>query len=326
MKQLLSAATLSLACVCALAAGQAPPAGMLPGPFGAKPPPTDTSWVTRQFHDIAYGRAPAQQLDVYLPDAAAGHGPYPVVIAIHGGAFMFGDKADMQLNAPLQSLRHGFAVVSLNYRMSGEAPFPAAVQDVKAAVRFLRAHAAEYHLDPKMMIAWGGSAGGNLAAMLGTTGNTQQFDDAALGNPDQSSAVQGVVDWFGPIWFDLMDEQFKRSGKGQANHGAADSPESRYIGAALAVKPEQVKAASPATHATAAIPPFFIQHGTADQNVPTEQSVSFAAALRKLAGEERVELSLLPGARHGGPQFETAENLDKVFAFLARVASETKRP
>jgi acetyl esterase/lipase len=329
MKQLLSAAVLSLACAAALAAGQvpgAPPADALPGPFRGAPPEADTSWIERQFHNIAYGQSPAQQLDVYLPDAAAGAGPYPVVIAIHGGAFLFGDKADMQLNAPLQSVRRGFAVVSLNYRMSGEAPFPAAVQDVKAAVRFLRAHAAEFHLDRRMMIAWGDSAGGNLAAMLGTTGETRQFDEPASRNGDQSSTVQGVIDWYGPIYFDLMDAQFERSGKGRADHGGADSPESRYLGGALAGMPAQVKAASPATYATAAIPPFLIQQGTQDQTVPVEQSVMFATALRRLAGRDRVELSLLPGARHGGPEFETAENMEKVFAFLARVSGAAKKP
>lgn len=351
MKYLIPAAALFLACGCALAAGQpqpadaglgppaaggmpsgpmapqgpTPPMGMMGGPGGGMKM-ANTGWVARQFRDIVYGNSPAQKFDVYLPDAQAGPGPYPVVIAIHGGAFLFGDKADMQLTAPLQSVRRGYAVIALNYRLSGEAPFPAAVLDVKAAVRFLRAHAEEFHLDPDLMIAWGDAAGANLAAMLGTTGGTRRFDDAALGNMDRSSAVQGVVDWFGPIYFDLMDSQFQRSGKGQANHGAADSPESQYIGGALASMPAQVTAASPATYATPAIPPFFIEQGTEDQNVPTEQSVMFAAALRQLAGNDRVELSLLPGARHGGAQFDTAENLEKVFAFLDRVVSQNKHP
>ena len=313
MKHFLAAVAFALTCGGALAAGQ------MAHPGGA-PKRADTSWIPRQFHDIAYGRLPAQQLDLYLPNDDAGPGPYPVVIAIHGGAFMFGDKVDRQLTAPVQSVTHGFAVVALNYRLSGEAPFPAAVQDVKAAVRFLRAHAGEYHLDPHIMIAWGNSAGANLAAMLGTTGHTRQFDDPALGNMEQSSTVQGVVDWYGPIYFDLMDSQFKQSGKGAPNHGAADSAESKYLGATLASMPQQVQAASPATYATADVPPFFIEHGTADDSVPAEQSTMFAAALGKVAGRERVQLTLLPGANHGGPEFETDSNMDSVLAFLDRVA------
>ncbi len=130
------------------------------------PPPADTSHIKRKFLNLAYASiSAAQQLDVYLPNE--GEGPFPVIIAIHGGAFMGCDKADLQVLPMLEGLKRGYAVVSINYRMSGEAKFPALVQDAKAAIRWVRANAAQYKFDPNRIAAWGGSAGGYLSNMLG---------------------------------------------------------------------------------------------------------------------------------------------------------------
>lgn len=149
--------------------------------------------VSRQWHDVPYAdQSPAQKLDIFLPDT--GEGPYPVILAIHGGGFMGGDKDSGEVNAEMTGLTRGYAVVTVNYRLSGEAPFPAAVYDVKAAVRFLKAHASEYQLDPDRIAAWGDSAGGNLASMLGTTGGHGELEDLSMGNADQDSRVRCVVD------------------------------------------------------------------------------------------------------------------------------------
>jgi acetyl esterase/lipase len=265
--------------------------------------------------DVAYATtSPAQTLDIYLPKL--GKGPFPVIVQIHGGAFRAGDKADGQVNASLEGLKRGYAIVSINYRLSGEAIFPAQIQDVKAAIRWLRANAKTYTLNPDKMAAWGGSAGGHLAAMAGTTGDVPEFDDARLGNAEVSSRVQAVVDWFGPIQFDQMDPQFMASGKGRADHSAPNSPESALVGKPLAQALDLVKRASPATYISKTDPPFFIQHGTVDPLVPTQQSVNFAAALTNVLGKDKVTFIPLEGAGHGGPQFSAPDNLNKVFAFL----------
>jgi acetyl esterase/lipase len=256
----------------------------------------------------------SQKLDIYLP--SSGSGPFPVIVSIHGGAFLMGDKADGQLTPMLAGLDRGYAVVSVNYRLSSEAQFPAQVNDVKAAIRFLRANAATYNLDPNKIAVWGGSAGGYLAAMLGTSGGVADLEDMSQGNSDQSSAVQAVVDWFGPISFLDMDAQFTASGIGPANHNAADSPESKLLGSALTEVPELVAEADPTTYISSDDPPFFIQHGTADGNVPSEQSVDFAAALTKVLGAGNVTLQLLEGAGHAGPEFTTAENVALVLDWL----------
>jgi acetyl esterase/lipase len=265
--------------------------------------------------DLAYAsQSPAQKLDLYLPET--GDGPFPVIISIHGGAFLGGDKADGQLIPMLKGLERGYAVVSVNYRLSGEAKFPAQIYDIKAAIRWLRANAQAYKLDSARIAVWGGSAGGHLSAMAGTSGGVAALEDLSQGNPGVSSRVQAVVDWFGPIDFLQMDPQFVESGKGKPDHSEASSPESKLLGAQITSIPEKVKEASPATYISSDDPPMFIQHGTIDRLIPTEQSILFAEQLTQALGAENVTLLLLEGADHGGPQFDAASNVKIVLDFL----------
>ena len=193
--------------------------------------------------DLAYAIvSSAQKLDLYIPQ---GSGPFPLVIMVHGGGFMMGDKAEgMGLAGVDKLLAAGYAVASINYRLSGEAQYPAQIYDAKAAVRFLRANAATYNLNPTKFGAWGASAGGNLVALLGTTCGVAELEGAELGNADQSSCVQAVVDWFGPIDFLAMDEQFKGTSCAQ-DHNDAASPESQLVGAAIQTVPDLVKTTNP---------------------------------------------------------------------------------
>lgn len=268
--------------------------------------------------DVAYAStSPAQVLDLFLPESP---GPYPLVVNIHGGAFMMGSKE--MLDAPIARalLKSGIAVASVNYRLSGEARFPAAVQDVKAAVRFLRGNAARYALDPARVLAFGQSAGGNLASMLGTTGDTREFDDPALGHADQSSSVVAVVDWFGPTDFVHLDVHAAEQGCPEADqrHGEADSPESRYLGAAVATVPELAARASPITHISARTPRFLLQKGSDDCTVPVAQSQEFYDALH--AAGIPVDLDILQGAGHGDTNdrtvFLASGNVARVVAFM----------
>jgi acetyl esterase/lipase len=281
-------------------------------------PAADTRHVKRKYLDVPYADlSPAQKLDVYLPED--GKGPFPVIVSIHGGAFMAGDKADMQVLPMLEGLKRGYAVVAVNYRLSWEATFPALVHDVKAAVRWIRAHAPRYHFDPDRIAAWGGSAGGYLSAMSGTSAGVPELEDLSLGNPEQPSHVQAVVAWFGPTDFAKMDEYLAARGLAPApgtEHSGAHSPESLLLGRQITEIPDRVKAANPETYITGAAPPFFLQHGTLDPVVPVQMSINFAARLEQVIGKDRVQLGLLEGAEHGDPLFETPENVDKVFNFL----------
>ena len=276
----------------------------------------NTDYIKRKWIDIAYAnQSQAQKLDIYLPEE--GDGPYPVILSIHGGAFKSGDKGDGQVNAMLEGLKRGYAVVSINYRLSGEAIWPAQIQDVKAAIRWIRANSKQYKLNSGKIASWGGSAGGHLSAMAGTSGNVKELEDLSQGNADQSSRVQAVVDWFGPTDFLKMDEQAKESKVANPQvHSIPDSPESQLIGKNLQDAPDLVKAANPETYISKDDPPFFIQHGLNDPLVPYPQSVNFAKKLEQTLGKEKVTLELIPGTGHGGPNFQTKENIDKVFAFL----------
>ncbi len=282
------------------------------------PPPADTSHVKRKFLDIPYARlSPAQKLDIYLPDT--GEGPFPVVLLIHGGAFMGCDKADLHIVPALEGLKRGYAVVSINYRMSGEAKFPALVQDAKAAVRWIYANARKYKFDAQKIGVWGGSAGGYLASMLGVSAGIAELEDLSLGNSIQPCTVQVVVDWYGPTNFLKMDEQLAISGllpPPGFRHNEANSPESLLLGKTITEIPKKVKIANPETYIQSDIPPFLIQHGTKDAVVPVQQSFEFAEKLRRGSDNDRVVLELIAGAEHADPRFETPKNVSRVLDFL----------
>ncbi len=286
--------------------------------FSQPIPEANTDWVEHKRFDQAYAwRSPAQKLDIYWPEQDGG--PFPVILALHGGAFMGGDKRDIQLLPMLQGLQRGYAVVSINYRMSGEALFPALVQDVKAAIRWVRANAAHLRLDGRRLAAWGGSAGGYLALMAGVSAGVAQLDDPTLGHAEQSDQVQAVVDWFGPTDFLGMDDQLAESGLAPLEpfaHNGANSPESLLLGQQITQIPERVRLANPETYLRAGAPPFLLQHGTQDAVVPYQQSVHFAAQAAALLGKARVTLELLPGASHADPAFGTPQNVQKVLDFL----------
>jgi acetyl esterase/lipase/cytochrome b len=288
------------------------------------PQKPDVDNIKRKWLNIAYAdKSQAQKLDIYIPEK--GDGPFPVILSIHGGAFKGGDKADGQVTPMLEGLKRGYAVVSINYRLSGEAIWPAQIYDCKAAIRWVRANARQYKLNPDKIAAWGGSAGGHLSAMAGTSGDVKELEDLTQGNAGESSRVQAVVDWFGPTNFLKMDEDARESKVNNPQiHSIPDSPESELIGKNLADAPELVKAANPETYINKDDPPFLIQHGSVDPLVPYPQSIHFAEKLEKIAGKENVTFELIPGSGHGGPAFSTPENLNKVFAFLDRTLKKSK--
>ena len=283
-----------------------------------QPPDADTSHVRRRYLDIAYATlSPSQKLDIYLPDE--GEGPFPVVLSLHGGAFMGCDKADMQVLPMLEGLKRGYAVVAANYRLSWEATFPALVHDAKAVVRWIRGNAKWFYFDLERVAAWGGSAGGYLSTMLGVSDGIAKLTDLSLGNPDQPSNVQAVVDWFGPTNFRKMDEQLTASGLAPmegTQHSGVNSPESWLLGGKVTDIPERVKEANPETYIRENAAPFLIQHGVVDPVVPVQQSIGLAENLQRVCGNDRVVLELFDGFEHGDRRFESPLNVRRVLDFL----------
>lgn len=257
------------------------------------------------FRDLAYvpNGHPRQTLDLFVPPS---DGPLPLIIWIHGGAFRMGSKED---KAPLDYLDQGYAVASLNYRLSQHALFPAQIEDCKAAVRWLRAHAGHYGLDPARFAAWGESAGGHLVAMLGTTGDEAAFEVGE--HLDVSSRVQAVVDYFGPTDFLQMDAH--RLPHGMV-HDDADSPESELVGGAIQEHPDRVAAVNPITYVSSAAPPFLIVHGDQDPLVPYHQSTLLVAALEAVGVP--VTFYTVAGAGHGNFTDPAVPELTR--AFLAQ--------
>lgn len=250
--------------------------------------------------------SPNQVLDLYLPVQPSDK-PWPLMIWIHGGAWMGGSQA----NPPVLFLASkGFAVASIQHRFSSQAKWPAQCYDCKAAVRFLRANAAKYNFDPDRFGIGGDSSGGHLAAFVGTSGHAKEME-GDLGNPNLSSGVQAVVDWFGPTDLLMMDQQ---NGGHGLQHNPASSPESNLLGGPLQEKKDLAKTANPITYIDKNCPPFLIMHGDNDQLVPHGQSVELATALID-AGVE-VTMKTLHGAGHEDPQFRTAENQRLVEDFL----------
>jgi acetyl esterase/lipase len=241
------------------------------------------------FKNISYCTQghPRQVLDLYLPKSKD---KFPLIIWIHGGAFMGGSKQD---HVPLDYLERRYAVASINYRLSQHALFPAQIEDCKSAVRWLRTHAEKYQLDAERFAAWGESAGGHLAAMLGVSGHVTAFE---VGDHlDVSSRVQAVVDYFGPTDFLQMDAH--RLPEGML-HDPEDSPESKLVGGAIQANKEKTAAANPITYVRSDAAPILIVHGDQDPLVPFHQSMLLEAALKK-AGVE-VVFYPVKGAGHGG--------------------------
>jgi len=270
---------------------------------------------TRALRDLAYvenGHA-QQKLDLYLPEKAAG--PLPVIIWIHGGAWRAGNKG---MCPATRFVEHGYAVASVEYRFSQHAPFPAQIEDCKAAIRWLRAHAAEYSLDPERFGVWGSSAGGHLVALLGTSGDVKALETTG-GNLDRSSRVQAVCDWFGPT-----DLTVFASTPGYEGHAAAGSPESSLIGGAVLENKEKAARANPIPYVTKDDPAFLIVHGDRDPTVPPNQSKLLFEALRK-AGVS-AHLHIIHGAGHGGPGFGGRDIDEMVSGFFeARLKNRSSK-
>lgn len=274
------------------------------------PPPE----LVRTRIDVVYASASVnQKLDLYLPSAGAG--PFPLVVWVHGGGWMSGDK-DLPAGSPqFGLLARGYAVASINYRFSYEATFPAQIHDVKAAIRFIRGHATEYGLDKNRVAVWGFSAGGHLAALAGTSGGAVALEDLTQGNPGESSRVQAVIDWSGPIDFLQLDAEAIANGCGDPGYDSPTSSTSLLIGAPILDRPDLVLKANPTNYVTADDAPFFIQHGTQDCSVPQQQSQLIYSALAPVIGSSQVTLQFLAEG-HGGPLFDDAANIGKIADFL----------
>lgn len=287
-------------------AGMAQPQGF--GGFGQ--PQTEPDWK-----DVNYAGddLEAHRMDIYLPKT--GEGKYKVVIAIYGSAWFANNMKGMtymSLGKPLTDA--GFAVVSINHRSSADAKFPAQINDVKAAIRFVRANADKYRLDTSFIGITGFSSGGHLASLAGVSNGiksrtigatTIDVEGEVGGNLEFSSDVDAVVDWFGPVDMSRMHDC------STVNDGR--SPEAALIGGAPADLPDMVNHISPIFYMGEGGPRFLVIHGDADNVVPHCVSEFFAGELRKAGRLE--EFISVPGGGHGPVTFN-ADTFKKMTDFF----------
>ncbi|MFE0106185.1 alpha/beta hydrolase fold domain-containing protein [Streptomyces sp. NPDC059009] len=278
------------------------------------PPAAPAGDGVRLLRGVPYGNVEGSrplELDLWLPESGSGERP-PLVLYVHGGAWRRGRRDDMGLRlrgwtpGPFARIAAaGLAVASVDYRLSGEAVFPAPLDDLRAALRWLTLRAAELGVDTARTVVWGESSGGHLASLLALT---EPRAEGADGAPD----VRGAVIWYGPSdlttargGFDPHNDQF---------------PEAQLLGAAPAAVPELARAASPLAQVSPDAPPFLLVHGEADTMVHLSHSEALAAALDKAGA--RAELWPVPGADHGwhrlsGSQVEEIFNRSLAFAAAA---------
>jgi acetyl esterase/lipase len=274
---------------------------------GAARAGTFTTYEALEFARPA-GSAPLL-LDLRVPDGA---GPFPVLVFLHSGAWISGDRSG---GPAIREAARGYAVASIDYRLAPKFTWPAQIEDCKAAVRWLRANAARFHLDPSRVGVFGTSAGGHLAAVLGTSAGRAELEGIDLGNAQFSSAVKAVVDLYGPVDLLKMDEQKLPCYPGLS---ANDSfmPPSLLIGCPIQSCPEKTATSNPIVYIDANDPPFLIMQGKLDCLTPWQQSQELFDALR--AGGVLSKLVYLPTAQHADGQFDSAENRAIIDEFLDR--------
>lgn len=267
---------------------------------------------------------PSQTMDIYYPDEAK---PYKLIVLIHGGNSFGGDKRDKSLEPIIREMvEDGYAVASIDYRSSDKAIWPAQLYDAKAAIRYLRENGLLYDLDTERIVVWGTSTGAHLALMLAATNENPDYEDLKMGNSMVSSAVQGVVSWFGLC--DLIDYP---EGNDAANEVIGFDIAELLIRDSLALVDGKMSApryeewlntlknASPIYMVTEAFPPTLLVHGADDVIIPCKQSILMYREINRRCKADRATLRIIKHAGHDSPIFLDKENILEDIAWVDQI-------
>lgn len=281
-----------------------------------------TKEMVQLVSNVVYAQVPdrgyvskAMTMDLLVP---CGEGPYPTIVYINGGGFINANK-DGYIQQRLELAEHGYVVASITYRVAPASTFPAPLEDVKSAIRYLRAHADQFHIDSQHIGVMGGSAGGYLAAFAGTTSGMRQFDSGD--NLEQSSDVQAVVDLYGVS--DLTAIGADYGPDVQELHRSPAATEALWINGSpvfggkdggIDANPEGAAAANPISYISDKTPPFLLMHGDADTVVSPSQTEILRAAL----AQHNVEAQryVVKGAGHGGALWIQPEIMKLIIDFF----------
>ena len=298
-------------------------------------PEIDVNQFSKVELDLQYANESVNQiLDIWYPDT--GKAPYPLVIVFHGGAFAAGHKRSHYIKSMCKPISQGYAIATVEYRLYHEAKWPAQLYDGKAAIRFLRANAKKYQLDPNKFAVWGNSAGGNVTQLIAVTGDNPDMDDLSMG-VQASSKVQAAIAWY--TTSELMScEQFgtdiaqKRNetgaGKGMMpNDGKGDkSMFAELLGFMPLYYPEKTMKASPIAYVDENCPPMLLQHGTNDLVIDYHQSVYMKGKIDEVCGKDRAQLDLFDNEPHGSQVIKADKNINRCIDWLDQIFYDGKNP
>ncbi|MDA7881359.1 alpha/beta hydrolase [Akkermansiaceae bacterium] len=258
--------------------------------------------------DIEFAKVEERSLKLDLYFNGEAEKPTPLIVWIHGGAWRAGSRKGMPIQA---MLARGYTIASVDYRLTPVAPFPANVHDIKAAIRFLKANAARFGVDPQRVIIAGASAGGHLASLVGLSNGVAELEGKVGRNLDQSSEVNGVVSFYGASDLSTILSQ-------STQHGlSVRVPALKLLlGGSPEQKAELAWLASPLAHLDSQDPPVLLVHGNADNQMPYAQSTDLKKSCD--IAKIRCELITVDGGGHGGKDFYTSAILDKVTPFLKK--------
>lgn len=287
------------------------------------------SIYSRTYLDIPYCTdSPAQKLDIILPND--GEGPFPVIVFIHGGGWHYGSKRNAHTVHAMQLPANGYALVTIDYRLSPEAPWPAQIYDCKTALRFIRAEGSKYQLDTSKILIMGNSASAHLAGVLAATGDHPDYEDRTMGYPDATSRVDGVCTLYGIFDFPALDRHWEAVAKYDqvpdlSEEGTRASAVMALLSGRADIHNTNARHASSYYHIHTTMPPMFLLHGSSDPIVPYLQSIEFFQKYQRYNDSKNIHLEILEGEGHGGSAFRSDEIRFKIYRWFDRILGLEER-
>ncbi len=258
----------------------------------------DVTQFPKEFLNISYAHdAPEQKMDIFLPGT---DGVYPVVLLVHGGGWAWGGRREECLSSVYQIISQGYALASMDYRRCPEYQWPAHIEDLQTAIRFLKTHGLEYQLQTQTLVLWGNSAGAHLCELAASMSGKEPWIGKNDLYPDADNRIDGVISMYGVSDFTL--EEMKGTPLFEDD-----------------VPYEVLEQASAFYHVDVHFPKILFQHGDADQMVPYGQSVRMHDHITGICGPSRSTLEIFPGARHASPEFKSPGNISHCIAWLDKI-------
>ena len=274
----------------------------------------DLSEAPHHVVGVVYGQHEKQKMNIYLPET--GNGPFPVIFFIHGGGWQGGSRGDTQVKPFLHGIKRGYAVISCSYRLLPDGRFPENLFDIKAALRFIKAHADEYLLDDERIVIAGASAGAQLALMAGFTVGVPAFEG---GDIRKAPKIRAIIDQFGPTDFLHEDAFYEQSGYARANPPAEDGGiTARLLGADTLSHPELLSFISPINNVHPDIPPVLILHGKYDPMVAYQHSENLYRKICDVCGDDRAKLIISDECTHADTKYESEPYTSAIFDFIEK--------